>query len=660
MEIEAYIKEAKELYSSISNFLNSEDDFKEEFSTLTKTIENQEIIKSREKFTKFLQLLYCIGDNHQRTANLFNKLCIIFQYLNDIGQFPISDQEIFEIYKRNKRLLLFLFENNFLKLSESLYTQINKKSEFRYYFYSEIKNYIDESSAKLLENEITAKFQLSIDNFEEKCKIGENDSYICTLIRQDSIEDFVIYVNKTNFSLNSTIKPDYFESNSFLIDREPSLLEYACFFGSIQIITFLQLNKVQLVPKIWLYSIHSNNAELVHFLEQNAVIPKDESYKRCLIESIKCHHNEIAEYIQDNFFDEEKEQKNDDQKHKSFGQSVVDYCNYHFYPEDVISMILNPKDFYLFQFINNLSYITIPEVALFGNFSFCKCIALNQIVIPDSVTSIGNHAFCRCISLKQIVIPSSVTSIGDFAFYGCSSLSEIDLPSSVISIGSSIFRGCLSLARVSIPSSIKVINEYSFYECTSLQMIEIPSSVESIDIFAFCGCSSLLKVSIPPSVKSIGHSAFKNCISLKEINIPSSVDSIEDCLFRGCSLLENISIPQAVCKIGNSSFSGCLLLNDITIPSQVKLIGNDCFAYCSSLKVITIPSSMEQIGYKAFYMCKSLKEITFPSSLKNIGSDALYGCSSLTKITIPSSVFSRLHRSFKYGLNLDKINIIKT
>ena len=79
-------------------------------------------------------------------------------------------------------------------------------------------------------------------NFEEKRQKGENDSYLCELIRTDSIEDFISYVNQKNISLSSKIKSSIFETNSFLVEKEPSLIEYTAFFGSIQIFQYL-LNK---------------------------------------------------------------------------------------------------------------------------------------------------------------------------------------------------------------------------------------------------------------------------------------------------------------------------------------------------------------------------------------------------------------------------------
>ena len=62
-----------------------------------------------------------------------------------------------------------------------------------------------------------------LDNFEAKRLVGENDSDLCSLIRDDSIDEFVIYVNKEHLTLTNTIKPSIFETNSFLIDKDPSI-----------------------------------------------------------------------------------------------------------------------------------------------------------------------------------------------------------------------------------------------------------------------------------------------------------------------------------------------------------------------------------------------------------------------------------------------------
>ena len=67
-----------------------------------------------------------------------------------------------------------------------------------------------------------------------------------------------------------------------------------------------------MTPFIWLYTIHGRNANIIHLLEENHINPRHmfdnkkncksyhHSYQPCLEESIKCHHNEIAEYVLNN------------------------------------------------------------------------------------------------------------------------------------------------------------------------------------------------------------------------------------------------------------------------------------------------------------------------------------------------------------------------
>ena len=102
-------------------------------------------------------------------------------------------------------------------------------NRYCHFFYPEIKEFIGEEKIKELEAELLSQDDQIFDNFNEKRHKGENNSYICTLIRQDSIKDFIIYINRTNLSLKSVIMPSIFETNSFLNDKNPTLIEYAAF-----------------------------------------------------------------------------------------------------------------------------------------------------------------------------------------------------------------------------------------------------------------------------------------------------------------------------------------------------------------------------------------------------------------------------------------------
>ena len=83
----------------------------------------------------------------------------------------------------------------------------------------------------------------------------------------------------------------------------------------------------------------------------------------------------------------------------------------------------------------------------------------DNIVIPNSVTTIGNHAFARN-NLTSVVIPDSVTTIGDYAFYH-NNLTSIVIPNSVTSIGGYAF-SYNNLTSVVIPNSVTTIGSSAF------------------------------------------------------------------------------------------------------------------------------------------------------------------------------------------------------
>ena len=82
--------------------------------------------------------------------------------------------------------------------------------------------------------------------------------------------------------------------------NQPTLIEYAAFFGSIQILNYLNTNNIELTSSLWPYAIHSFNQELIFLLLEKKVKPLSESFVKCSLDAIKCHNNELFEYIQNN------------------------------------------------------------------------------------------------------------------------------------------------------------------------------------------------------------------------------------------------------------------------------------------------------------------------------------------------------------------------
>ncbi|MDR2485110.1 MAG: leucine-rich repeat domain-containing protein [Treponema sp.] len=199
-----------------------------------------------------------------------------------------------------------------------------------------------------------------------------------------------------------------------------------------------------------------------------------------------------------------------------------------------------------------------------------------EMLIPDRiqdlpVRSVGDYAFCRCDSLTNVVIPSSVTAIEYRAFAGCGSLANVVIPSSVTAIEDKVFCECRSLANVVIPSSVTAIGDGAFSGCSSLTKVDIPPSVKDIGDGAFAGCGSLTGIVIPPSVTIIRFRAFAGCGSLTKVDIPSSVTVIEKGAFTGCGRLANADISSSVKNIGDWAFYGCGNLESVTLSRWTKL-----------------------------------------------------------------------------------------
>ena len=279
-------------------------------------------------------------------------------------------------------------------------------------------------------------------------------------------------------------------------------------------------------------------------------------------------------------------------------------------------------------------YVVREGTEVICDYAFCWCKSLQNITIPNSVTSIGDRVFICCKSLQSITIPNSVKSIGDFDFRSCESLQSVTIPNSVKSIVDKAFSGCVSLQSVTIPNSVTSIGDEAFSGCRSLQSVTIPNSVTSIGDEAFCSCRSLQSVTIPNSVTKIGDGAFSGCnicfficnstyfqnddVCLFNKDKTAIVSRIKDCV--------NYIIPNSVTKIGDGAFSWCKSLQSITIPNSVTSIGDYAFKQCESLQSVTIPNSVTSIGDHAFEQCDSLQSVTIPNSVTKIGNGAFFFC----------------------------------
>ena len=321
MEIVDNLDKKINFQTCLLEYLDNEEDIEYNFQNLVEIFKKLEFDEKKAELREFLKVLIIIANNHHRSAFFLEKIDRILLHLTDTIKQSFSNFEIFNIFQKNVRILKFLSDNKILRLDKEIFYQISiqsNKDKFFQYFYTDLCPFIKEQYYSKYD------YMQSIENLEEKIKISENDSYICSLIRNDSVKEFITYVNKNSISLTKPIEKSLFETNSFLIKNETTLIEYAAFFGSIQIFQYLQLNGVNLTPSLWLYAIHGKNAELIHLLESNQV----EQVGDCIKEAIKCYHNDIANYL----INSSSNNEDTDQKILEYG---FHYYNYEFFANKI-------------------------------------------------------------------------------------------------------------------------------------------------------------------------------------------------------------------------------------------------------------------------------------------------------------------------------------
>ena len=228
----------------------------------------------------------------------------------------------------------------------------------------------------------------------------------------------------------------------------------------------------------------------------------------------------------------------------------------------------------------------VIEVSCFEN-----CANLNSVKIGAQVTKIGYEAFKNNTSLQEIIIPDNITSLGKETFDGCSSLASVSIGKGISSLPYSLFSGCKSLASIVIPNNINSIGNYVFSGCSNLGDVTIEEgestlslgSNDSSPLFSSC---KLDEVYIGRKL-SYSYSPFYRNTSLRSVTITNAETQIYDNEFYGCSNLQEFRCGDGITTIGQRAFSGCSALKTYSSGSKVESIGAEAFSDCTALTSFT-------------------------------------------------------------------------
>jgi len=228
-------------------------------------------------------------------------------------------------------------------------------------------------------------------------------------------------------------------------------------------------------------------------------------------------------------------------------------------------------------------------------------LALVEVVIGDTVTSIADNAFDTCENLISVsfILPSVLTTIGYQAFADCYNLEEINLPDSVTTIADQAFNGS---------------NIDSFY---------ISANLINIGDNAFNGgqYGNFIVDNNNPNYSngSLGELFNKNKTTL--IQYPTKrIDN-------------SYTIPDSVTTIGSGALQLSNNLTRINFTNNITIITPYSVASCANLTEVYIGKGLTNIGYNAFYLCTNLIKVIFignaPSS---VGSDIFLNTNANLKV----------------------------
>jgi len=327
---------------------------------------------------------------------------------------------------------------------------------------------------------------------------------------------------------------------------------------------------------------------------------------------------------------------------------------------------------------------------------FNSCTMLEEVELPEGITSIGQYAFYNCSSLTSLKLPESLTSIAQYAFYNCSSLEKLTLPKKITSLVGWTFHNCSGLTSIELPEGITSIGEFAFYNCSSLKELRIPDSVTTIAYNVFDGCDSLEYLYIGSGLQKFGSNIgsggntseicfvpgeqFKGFVVSEENEYFVSVDgslynkTMTYLLRVPCAMEGSFKIPETVVYVVDGAFKNCGSITEIVIQGnalQYFYPYNDTMTGCDALERFVIEGSNSRFSTidGMLMYCEQLHivpnkatgtEFSIPDTVTSISDFAFWNCIEVERIYIPASVKAYTGtRTYGYKYDTNEENYFK-
>ena len=215
----------------------------------------------------------------------------------------------------------------------------------------------------------------------------------------------------------------------------------------------------------------------------------------------------------------------------------------------------------------------VTSISYFGD----DLAALKNIKLPESLTYISTGSFLG-YSIEHIDIPATVTYIGDRTFENCAYLEELVLPDNMTSVCFGLAKNCISLKKLVIGAHTVDIEEDAFYNCTSLSDFTYGQEIQVIEKRAFYNCENITSFVAPEDLQNIKRQAFYGCKKLGNIVLNEGLGAIGAYAFQKNYAVESIEVPKTVYSVGLGAFANNQKLTDMKFYPTYRGSGNNIFA----------------------------------------------------------------------------------
>ena len=178
-----------------------------------------------------------------------------------------------------------------------------------------------------------------------------------------------------------------------------------------------------------------------------------------------------------------------------------------------------------------------------------------NVILPNTIEKLGTYSLTKNYMLQELTLPDSVTTIEYRSLP--TGLKVLNIGEKVSSIDP-VFTD--SKTNLNIQVNIDVLNPYYCAENNMLFNKEKSKLIGTL--------SNEESYIIPDTVTEIGAKAFFWCTNLKSVTIPNTVTKINSEVFYDCNLITSIEIPSSVREISTSCFNRASNLSKIIIHKE--------------------------------------------------------------------------------------------